>query len=139
MIDWIDIIKKFEVVCDEHPIVKKFGYGRRDSKESLFDDYGKEFPLVWINNATFNTTEHTISYSVDMDVFSILKDSLSNADKTISDSTAIAIDIRNAFKDDLKSLNISLTPYHWELDSGEIMAGVQTQLTIETAINNCKF
>lgn len=139
MIDWIDVVKKFEVVCEEHPIIKKFGYGRRDSKKTLFDDFGKEFPLVWINTNTFRTTEFTMIYGVNVDVFSIIKDSLTNGDKTISDMTAIAVDLRNEFKDDLVSLNITLTPYHWELETGENMAGVTALFEFETDINNCKF
>ena len=134
-----DVVKKFDEVCEAHPIVKKFGYGRRDSKGSLFDDFGKEFPLVWIATDSFRTKENTIVYGVNVDVFSILKDSEVNADKTISDMTAIIVDLRNDFIDDLESVEIQLTPYHWELETGELIAGVQAVFNFETSINNCKF
>ena len=136
MKDWIDIINEFETVANNNPFIKKFGYGRRESKQALFDAWDKEFPICWINSDTFEFNAGAFIYNVDVDVFSILKDSQEDSDKTISDCNAILIDVINSFKEDLQSETVAITPYHWEEETGELVAGVSATLQIEVGNNN---
>jgi hypothetical protein len=138
MLDWIDVVKEFEQVAEVNPFIKKFGYGRRENKQALFDAWDKEFPILWINSDTFNFNEGAFVYSVDTDVFSIIKDSQEDADKTISDCNAIIIDVINQMynKDLLSNSNVTITPYHWQEDTGEIVAGVTATIEIEVGNNN---
>tara|TARA_R110002020_G_scaffold324202_1_gene539950 strand:+ start:1208 stop:1639 length:432 start_codon:yes stop_codon:yes gene_type:complete len=138
MKDWINIIQEFELVAAANPFIKKFGYGRRDSKQELFDAWDKEFPILWINSDSFNYNKGSFIYSVDTDVFSIIKDSQEDADKTISDCNAIIIDVINQMynKDLLTNDNVTITPYHWQEDTGEIVAGVTATIEIEVGNNN---
>lgn len=138
MIDWIGVVKEFELVADANPFIKKFGYGRRDNKQELFDAWDKEFPILWINSDSFNYNKGSFIYSVNTDVFSIIKDSQEDADKTISDCNAIIIDVINQMynKDLLTNENVTITPYHWQEDTGEIVAGVTATIEIEVGNNN---
>ena len=81
MKDWIDIIEEFETIANNNPFVKKFGYGRKENKQALFDSFDKQFPVLYINSDSFNYNKGAFVYNVTLDVFSILKDSLEDADK----------------------------------------------------------
>ena len=138
MKDWIDIINEFSAVADANPFVNKFGYGRKESKQELFDSFDKKFPILYINSDTFNYNEGAFVYSVNTDVFSIIKDSQEDADKVISECNAIMIDVINTFynNDYLINNNVTITPYHWQEESGELVAGVTATLEIEVGNNN---
>ena len=138
MIDWYNIINEFEQVANDNPFIKKFGFGRKESKQELFDSFDKKFPILYINSDTFNYNQGAFVYSVNTDVFSILKDSQEDADKIISDCNAIIIDVINQMhnKDLLVNNNVTITPYHWQEESGELVAGVAATLEIEVANNN---
>lgn len=138
MKDWIDIIEEFETIANNNPFVKKFGYGRKENKQALFDSFDKQFPVLYINSDTFNYNKGAFVYNVTLDVFSILKDSLEDADKTISEANAIAIDVINTLynQDLLTNDNVTITPYHWEENTGELIAGVTATLEVEVGNNN---
>jgi hypothetical protein len=138
MKDWIDIVNEFELVAEANPFIMKFDYGRKENKQALFDSFDKKFPILFINSDSFNYSAGAFVYAVNVDVFSIIKDSLEDADKTISDCNAIIIDVINQMynKDLLTDTNISISPYHWQEESGEIVAGVTAVLNIEVGNNN---
>ena len=138
MKDWINIIQEFELVAAANPFIKKFDYGRKENKQALFDSFDKKFPILFINSDSFNYSAGSFVYAVNVDVFSIIKDSQEDADKTISDCNAIIIDVINQMynKDLLVDTNINISPYHWQEDTGEIVAGVTAVLNVEVGNNN---
>ena len=138
MKDWINIINEFEAVAETNPFIKKFGYGRKESKQQLFDSFDKKFPILYINSDTFSYNEGAFVYSVNTDVFSIIKDSQEDADKVISECNAIMIDVINTFRNNdlLVNNNVTITPYYWQEETGELVAGVTAVLEIEVGNNN---
>lgn len=136
MIDYIDVVEQLKEIALNNDFIKQFEYGKKEDLQEIYDSWNNEFPAMWVNPVSFVSKEYTFIYQMELDIFSIIQDSEEDADKVISDCNAIMLDVINKLRDYTEGTDYTITPYYWKEETGELMAGVMCNISLEYSTDN---
>lgn len=135
-----DIIKLINEFADKHLQVKHFEQGIPDDVNVVFDTFNKLYPCIWVQPVNFEIQEHTLSYNLNIHVFSLDHESRDNSTDVMSDMIFIANDLFNwlylSDADFIGSESVTLNPLFYDLS--ERVSGVTMEISIQVNRENNK-